>query len=327
MRSQWLRFRVWSKRRFLRRLRTFRAVHRDTEGDRRAIGGTPPPYIQMAGVSKELITYIYPCERGKPHVSSRLRFSRPQCNAETVVASCDRDSEFLARAWIYSSEIRIRQTQGRLVGHSKCEVSSTQLPDGSTTNCGTTRYIEVTWVESTGQRDWLMKSNSSKMTESLINATMADCWRIPFTSGTVFQGSSEKPSISEPLQKRKKRTREKEKVESGGGAKERNRGGGASDAWCGRVWPLHLLPQQEAPPPGNQVTSHGHLLRLAVAWWDAASLRFRGNRRKLVRCTNALNAISSPKNVRNVEPLIAVSSGPQAFLKISPNRVTFVCTN
>lgn len=62
--------------------------------------------------------------------------------------------------------------------------------------------------------------------------------------------------------------------------KGRNRRGGASDAWCGRVWPLHLLPQREAPPPGTRVTSHGHLLRLAVAWWDAVPLRFCRNQRK-----------------------------------------------
>lgn len=43
--------------------------------------------------------------------------------------------------------------------------------------------------------------------------------------------------------------------------------------------PLHLLPQREAPPPESRVTSHGHLLRLAVACdgvlcrWDFAETK------------------------------------------------------
>lgn len=69
-----------------------------------------------------------------------------------------------------------------------------------------------------------------------------------------------------PLGKGKGVREKEEEMESAGrGAKEQNRTGGASDAWCGRAGPLHLLPQREAPPPESRVTSHGHLLRLAVA--------------------------------------------------------------
>lgn len=92
-----------------------------------------------------------------------------------------------------------------------------------------------------------------------------------------------------PRGRKRGRGKEEEMESAGRGAKEQNRTGGASDAWCGRIGPLHLLPQREAPPPESRVTSRGHLLRLAIACdgmlfrWDFAETK--GNQWHMAKAT------------------------------------------